>query len=56
MLGGMFATFAWKLYGSPGLDPVLPGFLVSVTLMITVSLLTKPPPAQALEPFFPEVV
>jgi len=53
MLGGMIATFSWKLYGSPALDPVLPGFLVSLALMIGVSLVTRPPPRHALEPFFP---
>ena len=35
------------------IDPVLPGFLVSAFLMVTVSLLTPPPPASATEPYMP---
>jgi SSS family transporter len=52
MLGGMIATFAWKLLGPSSIDPVLPGFLASAILMVSVSLLTAPPPASALAPFF----
>ena len=53
MVGGLGATLVWKLWGPGTVDPVLPGFLVSGLLLIGVSLLTKPPPRRALEPYFP---
>ncbi len=53
MVGGVSATFLWKAFGLQTIDPVLPGFLVSAVLMIGVSLLTPPPPQEALEPYFP---
>jgi len=52
MLGGVTLTFLWKLFGVPTVDPVLPGFLASASLMIAVSLVTPEPPARALEPYF----
>ena len=52
MIGGSAATMAWKLYGSPGLDPVLAGLLSAFTLMVVVSLLTPPSPHSALAPYF----
>jgi len=52
MVGGVAATFVWKLYGPADIDPVLPGFLVSGVLMVGVSLLTPPPPEEALAPYF----
>jgi Na+/proline symporter len=54
MVGGVAATFLWKGFGPETIDPVLPGFLVSAVLMVGVSLLTTPPPEEALEPYFPE--
>jgi len=35
-------------------DAVLPGFLTSLVLWWGVSLLTPPPPASAVAPYFPE--
>jgi SSS family transporter len=52
MIGGVTVTFLWKAFGPATIDPVLPGFLTSAALMITVSLLTPPPPATAIEPYF----
>jgi SSS family transporter len=52
MVGGTAVTFAWKLYGSGLVDPVLPGFLASAALMIGVSLATRPPSPGALRPYF----
>jgi hypothetical protein len=37
---------------SSGSKAVLPGFLVSVLLFVTVSLATSPPPPAALAPYF----
>lgn len=54
MLGGVAVTFLWKLFGPVTIDPVLPGFLTSGFLMVTISLLTPPPPATAIEPYFAE--
>ncbi|RMH15765.1 MAG: hypothetical protein D6701_09685 [Gemmatimonadetes bacterium] len=53
MLGGLGATFAWKLWGSEVVDPVLPGFLTSLVLMVTVSLAMAPPPGDPLAPYRP---
>jgi SSS family transporter len=53
MVGGCAATFLWKGFGPGTIDPVLPGFLVSAFLMVVVSLLTRPPPPEALAPYFP---
>lgn len=52
MVGGLAATFLWEAYGSPDVEPVLSGFLVSGALFVTVSLLTPPPPSSAIEPYF----
>lgn len=52
MIGGVTATFAWEVLGPPSVEPVLAGFLVSAVLYVGVSLLTPPPPASALEPYF----
>lgn len=53
MIGGVTMTFAWEFFGSEAIDPVLPGFLFSAALMVLVSLATPPPPATAIEPYFP---
>lgn len=52
MVGGVAATFVWEAYGLASVEPVLCGFLVSATLYVLVSLLTPPPPEQALAPYF----
>jgi SSS family transporter len=52
MVGGVAATFAWEIWGATSVEPVLCGFLVSAVLFFGVSLLTPPPPAGALEPYF----
>jgi len=52
MVGGVTATFLWEVFGAATVEPVLCGFLVSATLFVLVSLLTAPPPASALEPYF----
>ncbi len=53
MVGGVAVAFLWKAFGSPAVDPVLPGFVTSAVLLVGVSLLTPPPPETALEPYFP---
>ena len=52
-LGAFTVTFIWKAFGSAAIDPVLPGFLASATLMFIVSLMTPSPPETAIEPYFP---
>ncbi|MEZ4414773.1 MAG: sodium/solute symporter [Gemmatimonadota bacterium] len=52
MIGGLVTTLLWKRFGSAGLDPVLPGFLVSALALVVVSLVTPPPPDDAVEPYF----
>ncbi len=51
MIGGITVCFGWKAFGSPGIDPVLPGFITSAVLLVAVSLLTPPPPQSAVAPF-----
>ena len=51
---GATATAFWELLGPENIDPVVPGFLASAVLMFAVSMMTKPPPASALEPYFPD--
>jgi len=53
MLGGMFGTFAWEIWGDPAYHAVLAGFVISLTLMVGVSLVTPRPPATAVDPFLP---
>lgn len=52
MVGGVVATFAWEVLGTPDVEPVLCGFLVSGLLFVGVSLLTPPPPRSATAPYF----
>ena len=54
MVGGILVTFLWKLFGAATIDPVLPGFLTSASLMVGVSMLTPAPPESALRPYFEE--
>lgn len=57
MLGGLLGTMGWQVFGSPeSIHPVLPGFVLSVVLLIGVSLATPPPPASAVDPFMPRNV
>lgn len=53
MLGGVLACFLWKALGAAGIDPVLPGLVVSGLLFLIVSLLTPPPPESAFAPYAP---
>ena len=52
MVGGVTVTFLWKIWGPSFIDPVLPGFIASLLLMISVSLMTPPPPKHAILPYF----
>ena len=54
MIGGVTTTMLWKAFGPAAIDPVFPGFLASLVLMICVSLLTPPPPPEATASFFEE--
>lgn len=52
MVGGVSAAFAWEVLGPEAIDPVLPGFLVSLVLWWGVSLVTPRPPDEAVAPYF----
>lgn len=52
MIGGLIMTGGWKLFGYSGIDPVLPGFICSGLLLVVVSLITAPPPEEAIVPYF----
>jgi Na+/pantothenate symporter len=52
MIGGLTTAMAWEALGPEGIDPVLPGFLVSGALLFIVSLLAAAPPASATDPYF----
>jgi Na+/proline symporter len=51
MVGGAATTFLWEGFGSPDIDPVLPGVLVSFGLLWVVSLITPPPEGDLLAPY-----
>ena len=53
MLGGAAVTFLWKGFGLETIDPVLPGFLASLLLMVLVSCFTEPPPGAVVQRYFP---
>jgi len=55
MVGGITAAFLWEGLGPESVDAVLPGFVTSLVLWWGVSLLTPPPPASAVAPYFPEL-
>ena len=56
MIGGFVIAWIWHFAKSPlGLNPVIPGVIVSGLLTIGVSLFTPLPPKEALEPFFKPV-
>ena len=52
MAGGVVITLLWKAYGAATIDPVLPGFVVSVVLYFAVSLMTKKPSDEVIERYF----
>ncbi|MEM8894185.1 MAG: hypothetical protein AAGC88_06390, partial [Bacteroidota bacterium] len=52
MIGGVVVTGLWKAFGDPLIYPVLPGFIVSITLYILVSLMTKPPSEKSWGVYF----
>jgi len=57
MVGGFAAFFVWWSFGPDypwGLDPIFPGVGVSLLLFLAVSAATRPVPASALAPFFPQ--
>jgi len=52
MLGGVGAALLWEVFGNGEMDPVLPGLIASAVFMFVVSLMTAPPPEQAIRPYF----
>lgn len=54
MVGGATVTFLWKGFGPETIDPVLPGFLASLLLMVLVSHLSHPPPPEVVGRYFPD--
>lgn len=52
MIGGAAVTGLWKAYGDPNIFPVLPGFIASLVLFVSISLLTRPPNKEAWQPYF----
>ena len=53
MVGGFATAMGWYFADNPfGLDPVVPGVLVSSLLFVAISLATRASPETALAPFF----
>ncbi len=53
IVGGFATAMGWYFADNPfGLDPVVPGVLVSSLLFVAVSLTTRASPETALAPFF----
>lgn len=49
---GTATTLGWWWLGADILDPVIPAISVSVLALVVVSLMSAPPPAHKVEPFF----
>ncbi|HEY0384935.1 MAG TPA: sodium:solute symporter family protein, partial [Pyrinomonadaceae bacterium] len=52
---GVATTLIWEFGGlgtATGVDPVIPAILLSVLALVVVSLLTAPPSAEQIEPFY----
>jgi SSS family transporter len=57
MVVGFITALTWFLNGKPfGIDPVIPGVLLSILLFVVVSLITPKPPIEGLRPFFKDTV
>jgi Na+/proline symporter len=56
MVGGITVSMLWEAFGATHIDPVLPGFLCSAVLFVTVSWLAPAPPESAVAPYFEEGV
>lgn len=55
MVSGLVTACVWYALGEPyGIMAALPGIIVSFIVMVVVSNMTTPPPAQVIEKFFPE--
>ena len=55
IITGVATTLSWEFGGygaSTGIDPVIPAIALSVSSLIIVSLLSKPPSKEQLAPFF----
>lgn len=53
MIAGFITAITWFLNGKPfGIEPVIPGVLLSLIMFIVVSLITPKPPIEGLTPFF----
>lgn len=55
IITGVATTLIWEFGGlgaSTGVDPVIPAIALSVASLVAVSLLTAPPSAAQLDPFF----
>jgi SSS family transporter len=53
MVSGFVLTWIWHFAKSPlGLNPVIPGVVISLVLTVIISLVTPRPPKEALAPFF----
>ena len=55
IITGVATTLIWEFggYGArTGIDPVIPAIALSVSSLIIVSLLSKPPTKEQLAPFF----
>src|SRR5699024_7901734 len=52
MLSGFGVCLIWYLIGQPFVDPVIPGIIVNVAVMLVVSKLTKTSDTDVLNTFF----
>ena len=48
MIGGVGTAMLWKAFGIASIDPVLPGFGISLLLFFGISWLTKPPKPETI--------
>ncbi len=55
MVGGVTTSMIWEVLGEPGIEPILPGFLVALVLFVGVSLFTAPPKEETVEKYFEKI-
>lgn len=57
MIAGFVTACIWYALGQPGgVMAALPAVIVAFVVLIVVSKVTAPPPAEVVEKFFPEEV
>ena len=52
MIGGVTTSILWEALGDPGIEPILPGFVVALVLFVLVALVYPAPQSEATDAYF----